>query len=104
MANILDYMAWRGDVPFSVSPFNEVDGLVLSELVYADFSGIVPEGDEGITVEEARKRFWGKHTPEEIMARDDYTKMAPFLMDQMADNGRYGGTVLKHFLDRKSVV
>ncbi|MBQ8159726.1 MAG: DUF2974 domain-containing protein [Clostridia bacterium] len=99
MANILDYMAWRGDVPFSVSPFNEVDGLVLSELVYADFSGIVPEGDEGITVEEARKRFWGKHTPEEIMARDDYTKMAPFLMDQMADNGRYGGTVLRHFLN-----
>lgn len=26
MANIFDYLIWRGDLPLSVSPFNEVDG------------------------------------------------------------------------------
>ena len=37
MANISDYIDWRGDVPFDVAPFNEVDNLILSELVYTDF-------------------------------------------------------------------
>ena len=27
MANIMDYLDWRGDLPLTVSPFNEVDGL-----------------------------------------------------------------------------
>ena len=42
MANIFDYLDWRGDIPFSVDPFNEVDNLVLAELAYVDFAGIVP--------------------------------------------------------------
>ena len=40
MANILDYLDWRGDVPFSVDPFNDVDNLILSEIAYTDFEGI----------------------------------------------------------------
>ena len=27
MANILDYLEWRGDLTLEVSPFNEVDAL-----------------------------------------------------------------------------
>ena len=41
MADIFDYLRWRGDVPFEADPFNEVDNLVLSELAYADFDGIL---------------------------------------------------------------
>ena len=36
MANILDYLNWRGDLSFEISPFNEVDGLILSYLSYLD--------------------------------------------------------------------
>lgn len=32
MSNILDYIAWRGDLPFSAVPVNEVDGLILAQL------------------------------------------------------------------------
>lgn len=32
MSNILDYIAWRGDLPFSAAPFNEVDALILAQL------------------------------------------------------------------------
>lgn len=42
MANILDYLDWRGDIPFSVAPFNAVDGLILSELGYLPLEEIVP--------------------------------------------------------------
>ena len=42
MANIMDYLDWRGDLPLTVSPFNEVDGLILAELSFINFEGIVP--------------------------------------------------------------
>ena len=99
MANIHEYLIWRGDVPFTVSPFNEVDGLVLSELAYADFHGILPEKGGRITIEEVRRLFWEKHTREEIMAMDSYTKTAPFLMDEMAGKPRFGGTVMADYYD-----
>ena len=31
MADMLDYLDWRGDIPFSADPFNEVDSLILSD-------------------------------------------------------------------------
>ena len=42
MANILDYLDWRGDLQISERGFNEVDNLLLAELCYLDFGGIVP--------------------------------------------------------------
>lgn len=36
--DVFDYVEWRGDLPFQKSPFNEVDGLILSILAYLDFS------------------------------------------------------------------
>lgn len=34
MPNIIDYLAWRGDVPFSCAAFNDVDNLILAQLSY----------------------------------------------------------------------
>ena len=42
MANILDYLDWRGDLTLAQDPFNEVDNLILAELSFVDFGGIVP--------------------------------------------------------------
>ena len=99
MANIFDYLAWRKDVPFTVSPFNEVDGLVLSELIYADFSGCVAEDGEKVPLSAVRERFWQRHTKEEIMADDSFTQTAPFLMDDMLDGARFAGTSVSWFYD-----
>ena len=41
MANILDYIDWRGDLNLKEDPFNEVDGLIMSELAYLDLDGIL---------------------------------------------------------------
>ena len=41
MANIMDYMDWRGDLSFEADEFNEVDNLILAQLAYVDFEGIV---------------------------------------------------------------
>ena len=61
MANLMDYLDWRGDLTFEQAPFNEVDNLILAQLVYVEFEGIVPApGKEGtVTVEEASEQFSG---------------------------------------------
>lgn len=50
MANILDYLDWRGDIPVTADGFNEVDSLIFAKLVHIDFSGIVPAPGEGCGV------------------------------------------------------
>ena len=62
MANIFDYLEWRGDVPFSTDPFNEVDNLVLSELAYADFEGVVTPQGEPVSVRTVREQRDRKST------------------------------------------
>ena len=43
MAVIKDYLAWRGDLSFESSPFNEVDNYIVAKIGTPDLSGIVPE-------------------------------------------------------------
>ena len=42
MANIMDYLDWRGDLSFWASSFNQVDNLIFSELAYLMLEDIVP--------------------------------------------------------------
>lgn len=41
MANIFDYLKWRGDLTISQAQFNNVDALILSRLSYFPFEGVV---------------------------------------------------------------
>jgi len=41
MANIFDYLEWRGDLNFESDGFNEVDNLILSVLSYVEYEGLV---------------------------------------------------------------
>lgn len=34
---VMEYLRWRGDLPFSADPFNEVDNLILSILAYLNY-------------------------------------------------------------------
>lgn len=99
MAGIFDYLDWRGDVPFSVDPFNEVDNLVLSELAYTDFRDIVPEDGTEIPLPEACKAFFSRHTRKELLAGSSYTAKAPLLLEGMASGARFRETLLSHHVN-----
>ena len=60
MANLMDYLDWRGDLTLEISPFNEVDALILAELSFVDFDGIVPppELGRGLPLNEAAEAFF----------------------------------------------
>ena len=58
MANILDYLDWRGDLTLAERGFNEVDNLLLAELSYLDFGGIIPpDFAQPIRLSEAMERY-----------------------------------------------
>ena len=63
MANLMDYLDWRGDITLAVSPFNEVDALILAELSFVDFEGIVPppELGRGVRLNEAAEAVVARH-------------------------------------------
>ena len=42
MADLFDYLLWRGDLTMEAVPPNAVDTLILSELSYIHFEGLVP--------------------------------------------------------------
>lgn len=68
MANILDYIDWRGDLPMEVSPVNEVDVLILSELAYLDFSNIISSDMEAepVTICDAVTRYFEEHEDQDL--------------------------------------
>ena len=47
MGTILDYLREYGDYSFEEKPFSDVDSLVISQLSYLKFDGIVPGPGEG---------------------------------------------------------
>ena len=90
MANIEDYIKWRGDLSFDVDPFNEVDNLILAQLSYADFGGVVPsERSESVSIREAERRFFELHSEEEVLNTVMTIKVAPFLMRPMTESERF---------------
>lgn len=101
MANIIDYLQWRGDIPFSVDPFNEVDNLILSELVYTDFSDIVPGrgAKESISIARVCEAFFSMHSEDELMEKVSSTKVAPFLMKYLAESKRFSSMRLTGYVD-----
>lgn len=46
MANLFDYLTWRGDISFKQVPFNKLDALLLSHLSYSIFDGLLTDSFE----------------------------------------------------------
>lgn len=103
MANLLDYLDWRGDLTLKQSPFNEVDNLILAELSFVDFNGIVPGPGEGpaVVLEEAAERYLeqfpaGERIDMGVLVPDEI----PDMLRKMAQLPRFRSMRLGCFVDR----
>ena len=99
MSNIFDYLEWRGDISFDEDPFNEVDNLVLSELAYADFEGVVPCEKGSVPVGKVRDAFFAKYPRSLIHEDSSHIAKAPLLMDGMASGRRFGTARMTGYAD-----
>ena len=102
MANILDYLDWRGDLTLEQAPFNEVDNLLLAELSFVDFRGIVPLPGEGgsVTLRSAAEAFFGKFPQgEKIDMGVLVPAEIPDMLQKMAASRRFRDMKLNGFVD-----
>ena len=90
MANLLDYLAWRGDISFSVSPWNEVDGLLCAVLSYLNFHGL--QDHRGWTLREAKRI--------DLLIEAQGNSFGPRkkAFEAMAETVRFGDCRMHHFI------
>lgn len=98
MANILEYLDWRGDIPFSVDGFNSVDNLILAMIAYTDFEGVLDEG-EILGITDASEKYFQLHTEDEVIKRNTFFKMAPFVLKKAAETKRFGNIILENYVN-----
>ena len=90
MSNLIDYIFWRGDIPFDVSPWNEVDGLLCATLSYLNFHGL--EDHRGWTLREA------KRIDLLIEGQGNMFPLRKKMFEGMAESERFGESRMHHFI------
>ena len=94
---LLDYLKWRNDVSFSVSPFNDVDNVILSYLSYMDFGELFSEQNMIYSIEKVFKLFCEKHSLEEVRENKIFIERAPLLLEDMVLGDRFRGTKIGYY-------
>ena len=102
MANIIDYLKWRGDITFEQVKLGEVDNLLLSLLAFVDFSGIVPTDPaaQPVTLKQAAMQFFFENDikknkrPGLIISGHIYK-----MFRLMAESKRFGNLQLSAFVN-----
>lgn len=91
MANMTDYIDWRGDILFSELGLNEVDNLILSAICYIDFEGIVsPSFNKPILLRTAARKYLLRHRGERAYLGAIVPPHIVTLMAKAAKSKRFG--------------
>lgn len=99
MANILDYVEWRADIDFVSSEFNEIDSLILSQLVYISFDGIISNSNKKLlTLKEAAAIFFSTHD-EKVVLGALLPKEIVTLLKVAANSVRFGSLKLSCYVN-----
>ncbi len=93
MYNILDYIRFRGDLDFSISPFNPVDNLILARLAYVNFDDVA----ENETLSDIAKRYKNDDDKWEQMAFT--TEETRILLDLCGLTKRFGSLIIRDYID-----
>ena len=96
---VADYLTWRGDIPFSVDPFNEVDNLVLCIVSYINFRRF-PE----LLTRNPREAVLLSDICQKLTVEDEQLGLSQLsyipVVQQAAQTERFAGTRMFAFEDR----
>lgn len=98
MANVCDYVKWRGDINLEQSRFNEIDNLILSRFSYFPFDNIIKE-NEVVTIKELGERFKKQDVSKlPILWKDDVD-----LFPLMGESRRFGEMFATKYVNKIDV-
>ncbi len=97
MANLIDYIDWRGDLSFEASPFCVTDALILAQLSYVPFEGILePCSGRPMPLTVAAMRFDPESVPEKL--RIVTFKEDCQLIEKLKGTVRFGNIMLDGYV------
>ncbi len=102
MANMEDYIKWRGDLSFEQDPFNEVDGLILTQLGYLDLGGVVPAWNEKNSISMAKliEKYWLKNPPAEMPDKIGIVRNPARLFGLLKESRRFSELIFANYINR----
>ncbi len=93
---LIDYVTWRGDLSFEVSPFNDVDNVILCEVSYLDMTcAMLQKSSEPVTIREAYQKI----------KKADCYKLTTInggsedLIAKIAESERFGNLKMRYYID-----
>ena len=89
MADMLDYIAWRGDLPMEADGFNEADGAILARFAYMPFEDFQTPPEDGFTT--VRELAAQSLTDGRLVELERWKLRDRELMEAMAASRRFGG-------------
>lgn len=95
--NMIDYIENYGALSFKEMPFNEIDGLIFSQLAYVDFDGIIK--NDKIFLADSAMKYYSLHTDEEIEELIGISQKAVKLLMICAKSRRFGWCELSSYVN-----
>ena len=95
MANVFDYVKWRGDLELSQDSFNEIDSLILSRFAYFPFDNII-KNNETVSIKELGKRFENQDVNSMNILWKDDIEFFPLL----ANSKRFGNMLATKYINK----
>jgi len=98
--NINDYIKWRGDLSFKVDPFNEVDNLILSEIIYSPIEKYFKSEKDEYTIEELNDLFFKDNSEKDLRESKSLVALTPLLFKEMALSKRFKDLKVHHCISK----
>lgn len=95
--DLINYIEKYGTLNFSEKPFNEIDGLIFSQLAYIDFEGIVTK--EKAFLSDVAIKYFSIHSDKEIEGLIGISEKASTLLMECAKTKRFGWCELCFYLN-----
>ena len=104
MANVVDYLHWRGDLTFEKDPFNNVDNLILSILSYLGFGGVVPSerSEKRVQLGDACAKMLKKLKDDPSLITG-FSRVDGTFLEALVDAPRFANIELGRYVDRINV-
>ena len=100
MANVVDYLNWRGDIELAERPFNDVDNLILATISYLDLGGIVPPaGEGGIALGKACQMILDETQGDVSKRVRSFAKLTDQFLVALTSSRRFSGMLLHDYVD-----
>lgn len=100
MADVLDYIDWRGDLSFDAAPVNEIDKYIFACIGKPDYTGIVPADTQTVSIKTAVDGYFEAHPDTgDKLGLIASAKTLPALK-KLAVSGRYDDVRLSGFINK----